>query len=326
MCKLPRISILIRCYNAEKWIEETLNSAIAQTYPDKEIIVVNDGSTDNSLNVINKFNLSIVKVINQENKGASVAMNTALSYAQGDFIQYLDADDVLDPRKIEIQMNRIATESPNKIAACAWGRFYDSLKDTKFIKEPVWADMPAIDWLVNSWNGGGMMACHAWLTPRQVAQKAGYWDETPCSNDDGEYFTRVLLNSDGVIFCPNARVYYRSGFPGSWSQKRSYSMIAALYRSLVLCSDNLLKHEDSPRTRKACATLFQRFIYSVYPDYTDLVKQAEMKVKLFGGSDLQVDGGLLFKGISNIFGWKLAKQLQAMRHYVKQKRMMKSSS
>ena len=90
----PLVSILIPCYNSEKWLAETLESALAQTWQNKEIIVVDDGSSDGSLSIAQKFSSSKVAVISQKNRGASSARNLALGKAQGDFIQYLDADDL----------------------------------------------------------------------------------------------------------------------------------------------------------------------------------------------------------------------------------------
>lgn len=100
----PLVSILIPCYNAEKWLAETLESALAQTWDNIEIIVVDDGSTDKSLAVAKQFEPDGVKVISQANKGASAARNRAFQESQGDFIQYLDADDLLVPDKIELQV------------------------------------------------------------------------------------------------------------------------------------------------------------------------------------------------------------------------------
>lgn len=101
----PLVSILIACYNSEKWLAETLDSALAQTWKDLEIIIVDDGSTDNSLSVAKSFESSTVKVIYQKNKGQSAAENKALQEAQGDFIQYLDADDFYPLIKLNVKFN-----------------------------------------------------------------------------------------------------------------------------------------------------------------------------------------------------------------------------
>src|SRR3984885_14720915 len=91
----PLVSIVIPAYNAEKWIADTLRSAIAQTWERKEIIVVDDGSTDQTHAIARQFEAQGVRVVKQENQGASAARNKAFSLSHGDHIQWLDADDLL---------------------------------------------------------------------------------------------------------------------------------------------------------------------------------------------------------------------------------------
>jgi len=84
------VSILIPVFNAEKYISETIESVLSQTWGNKEIIIVNDGSTDNTATILKKFDSKDVLVINQENKGACSARNEAYKVAQGEFIQFMD--------------------------------------------------------------------------------------------------------------------------------------------------------------------------------------------------------------------------------------------
>ena len=94
----PKISIIIPVYNAELYLYHCLTSIINQSLQELEIVCVNDGSTDNFLNILNEFakNDSRIKIINQENKGASVARNNALKFAHGEFIGFVDADDTIE--------------------------------------------------------------------------------------------------------------------------------------------------------------------------------------------------------------------------------------
>ena len=104
----PLVSILIPAYNAERWIAETVQSAIAQTWPRKEIVIVDDGSTDQTFSIARTFASKEVRVVSKENHGAAGARNYALSLSQGDYIQWLDADDLLSPEKVAKQMRRWA--------------------------------------------------------------------------------------------------------------------------------------------------------------------------------------------------------------------------
>ena len=105
------VSIVMAAYNAEKTIAETVTSLLDQTYTPKEIIITNDGSTDTTpqiLNNIAKEHPDIVTIIHQENKGQSIARNASISAAKGDFIAFMDADDIWAPHKIERQVQYFA--------------------------------------------------------------------------------------------------------------------------------------------------------------------------------------------------------------------------
>jgi glycosyltransferase involved in cell wall biosynthesis len=317
----PLVSVLIPMYNAQQWITETLESVLNQTWQKIEIIVVDDGSTDNSYKIVKSFESSLVRVIKQENAGCSAARNLALEESQGELIQYLDADDLLDVNKIELQIQRFKDlGSFDYIVSGEWARFTNSPKEANFVAEPVWCDLSPVDWIVCSWEGGGMMHPAAWLIPRSISNVAGRFDEVRCPDAEGEYITRILLNSKGILFCKNARSFYRSGVLGSLSGTKNLGMMSALYRSLEMSHNHLLVAEDSPRTRKACANNLQRFIYGAYPDYPNLVEQAENVVQSLGGADIRPDGSSIFKAISSLGGWKLARQTQSsyykMRKYL----------
>ena len=90
---MSKVSILIPAYNAERFVGAALQSALHQTWPDTEIIVVDDGSKDQTYTVAKRYDSAKVKILRQENRGAAAARNTALRQAQGDFLQYIDADD-----------------------------------------------------------------------------------------------------------------------------------------------------------------------------------------------------------------------------------------
>jgi Glycosyl transferase family 2 len=97
------VSILIPCYNAERWVAQAIESALAQTWPEKEIIVVDDGSTDSSLEIIRRFS-GHVRWETGPNLGSNAARNRLLGLARGKWLQYLDADDYLLSNKVASQM------------------------------------------------------------------------------------------------------------------------------------------------------------------------------------------------------------------------------
>ena len=105
---MPKVSIIIPVYNVEKYLRECLDSVINQTLNDIEIICVNDGSTDNSLNILKEYvsNDNRIKIVNQENKGAGAARNQGIKIASGEYIIFLDGDDFFDLRMLEKLYNK----------------------------------------------------------------------------------------------------------------------------------------------------------------------------------------------------------------------------
>ena len=145
----PLVSILIPAYNAEPWIADTIQSALRQTWPHKEIIVVDDGSKDKTFSVAQQFAGAEVTVITQKNAGASAARNKAFSLSKGDFIQWLDADDLLGAEKISRQMAVVEkTAEPRALFSSEWGRFMYRPQRAHFESTPLCADQPPVEWLV----------------------------------------------------------------------------------------------------------------------------------------------------------------------------------
>ena len=97
---MSKISVIIPVYNGEKYIQRCVDSVLNQTYSDIEIIVINDGSTDNTENILKSY--SNIVLINKENEGVSKARNTGLSLAKGDYVYFCDADDYLEKNAFEI--------------------------------------------------------------------------------------------------------------------------------------------------------------------------------------------------------------------------------
>jgi glycosyltransferase involved in cell wall biosynthesis len=97
------VSILIPCYNAERWVGEAIESALAQTWPEKEVLVIDDGSTDRSLEVIQRYR-GRIRWETGPNRGSNTARNRLLELSAGEWLQYLDADDYLRPNKVQVQL------------------------------------------------------------------------------------------------------------------------------------------------------------------------------------------------------------------------------
>ncbi|MFK7932750.1 MAG: glycosyltransferase family 2 protein [Saprospiraceae bacterium] len=301
----PKISILIPLYNAAHYIEATIQSALQQTWQNKEVIIVDDGSTDNSLAIAQKFANHQVKVVSQKNQGACTARNRAFRESMGDYIQYLDADDLLHPDKISQQMHRLRSKANAYVAACPWGRFEEGIQKAHFCPDRVWKDMTGADWLVEAWTSGGMMQTACWLTPRALIEQAGSWleDLQPNPADDGEFFSRVLLASEGVLFEEKSKVYYRTVSAGL-SQQKSRRAVESLLQNCILYKKYMLAVRQDKRAKYAIATNFARFMYEHFPTHLDLVQRAEQEIFELGFKKIPVWGGKNFKRLAKIVGFK----------------------
>lgn len=306
MTASPLVSVLIPCFNGRLFIAETLRSVMIQTYRPLEVIVVDDGSTDGSADEVRRF--GDVKLIRQQNAGAATARNVALAHSHGEFIQYLDADDLLSPDKIALQMSRLIGNS-DCIAVAEWGRFYRDPSETAFIPDKTWTDLDSLDWLALSREDGvGMMYPAMWLMPRGIADRTGPWNAavSAAPGEDAEYFTRAVLAARRVLFCAGARTYYRSGIGGASSRRhfRSQALV------IDLCQQNTLAAEDSPRMRRGFAKAWQHLAHYAYPYDRVVALEALRKARALDPVEVRPGGGRVFQMLSALVGWKLARRLQ----------------
>ena len=311
------VSVIIPCYNSSLHIKEAVQSVLDQTYPDIEIIIVDDGSTDESLNMVKSLysanNNIFIK--SQLNKGACAARNLGFQVSKGHYIQYLDADDILSPDKIASQLLQIE-HSKGIIASCRWDKFYNSPDECSFpfrYLDKSWNN-PA-DWLKNSWLGKGMGQTSIWLTPRDLIKMAGPWNEKLSVNQDGEFFSRVLLQASRIVFSEKAKVYYRSGNPQSISQSNIYSRVKAesLLESYRLYQTNVNQHASEQITDNlspGLATNYLTFIYQYDIYFPDLTTKAFGFFAELGFNKAWAVGGGTFKKLSSVIGFRNALKLK----------------
>jgi glycosyltransferase involved in cell wall biosynthesis len=314
------VSILIPCYNAEKWLVQSLLSATGQSWPKVEVILVDDGSKDRSLEVARSFQAGNVKVIHQENQGASVARNRAYAEAQGEYIQYLDADDLLAHDKIEAQVRFLESNPPDMLAVSATMHFLDGEDPSAGKLHDGWprvdTDDP-VNWLIDLLGPerGSMVQPGAWLTPRLIADKIGPWNETLSLNDDGEYFARAVLASKGIRYTPIACNYYRQFRIGAnLSGQNSAAHLRSGIRALTLVEQHLLARTTDPRAKKALARVYTEFAFAAYPSARAVSNAALRRANELGGTGrprFPTRKGELF---ANVFGWRAARCANHLYH------------
>lgn len=309
----PLVSILIPAYNAEQWIGDTIRSALEQTWQNKEIIIVDDGSTDKTLEVATRFVSRGVKVVTQSNQGASAARNKAYSLSHGDYIQWLDADDVLAPDKIAKQIAALnSIIGKRKLFSCSWAQFLYRYRRVKLVPSALWCDLSPTEFLLRKIGQNLFMPNCAWLASRELTEAAGPWNTEICVDDDGEYFCRVLLASDGVRFVRDARAYYRVTGSNSRSRiGRSNKKIEDQWQSMQMHIAYLRSLEESDRVRSACVTFLQDWLLHFYPDRLDIARQAEQLARELGGHLRQPRLSWKYSWIKSLLGWSAAKDAQS---------------
>ena len=311
---MQKVSVIIPVYNAAEFLAETLDSVLSQTYKNLEIICVNDGSTDRSLSVLEKYQDKI-RIIDQENQGQCNAANKGLQAANGDYIKFLDADDLMNQEHISLQVGRLKGKR-DALTSCEWGRFYDGNSESAtFNPEPVWKDLKSREWITEALKQENeMMPGWLWLIPRPLIDKAGGWDERLSLNNDFEFSMRLLLHANEVIFTPGARIYYRSGLANNLAASTSEKAFRAAILSTELGFEHFRKIIKSDNVNPLYANRLQKWVYRMYPHYPDLVKETEEKIRQLGGSSTQIEGGRVFQLLTRLIGWKLTKRFQLISY------------
>ena len=307
----PLISIITPCYNVAGFIRGAAACIQAQTYVQLEWILIDDGSTDETASVIQSLQDPRIRYFYQENKGQSAALNHGIRVSMGKYIKFFDADDILNDSHIASQLEAIRDEE-GAVASCGWARFYDgNLQHAMFRPEEVWRDMPALEWVKTSLSQKyDMMSGWLWLIPRGLLDRIGGWDERLSLNNDFEFTIRLLTHASQVRFAKDARLYYRSGMPSSYSQKSSVKAYEAALLSNDLGCQHLLAREDNARTRTLCADRYQEWLFIMYPTAPELEARLEDRIRHYGGSDRTMAGGSVFRFFCWLLGWRRTKRLK----------------
>lgn len=201
---MPAISIVIPAYNAERTIVETLESVQKQTFLDFEIIVINDGSTDQTLEAIKTVEDPRICVFSYSNGGLPVARNRGISQANGEFIAFLDADDLWTADKLELQLAALQ-QNPNAGVAYSWtcnmdenGENFHAGHHTTF-EGDVYRDLLVDDFLANGSNV---------LVRRTAIDSVGEFDPTLAASEDWDYWLRLAAKWHFVVV-PKEQIFYR---------------------------------------------------------------------------------------------------------------------
>jgi glycosyltransferase involved in cell wall biosynthesis len=200
----PLISIVVPAYNAERTILETIASVQQQTFSDFEIIIINDGSTDRTLELVQEIQDERVKIFSYENGGLPVARNRGISHAKGEFIAFIDADDMWTSDKLELQLARLQ-QYPEAGVAYSWSRFVNEQGELSYAVDDRHIEGNVYEKLLlnNFLNNGSSL-----LVRREAIDSAGEFDPTLKSCEDWDFYLRLAAKWSFVLV-PKPQILYR---------------------------------------------------------------------------------------------------------------------
>ena len=211
-----------------------------------------------------------------QNQGAAAARNHALQLSQGDYIQWLDADDLLAPDKIERQLAALGEVDDTRVLLSSpWAPFYYRTRRARFVHTSLCQDLSPVEWLLRKMGENLHMQTATWLTSRELAEVAGPWDTRLLSDDDGEYFCRVLLASKGTRFVSETGCSIELRHPSPKLHRQLGQEKRCDAHSMKLHIQYLRSLEESERVRKACLTYIQTWYDNFYPERPDLVAELQ---------------------------------------------------
>ncbi|MEM9543610.1 MAG: glycosyltransferase, partial [Cyanobacteria bacterium P01_E01_bin.42] len=201
---MPRISVIIPAYNAEKTIAKTIQSVLEQTFEDFEIIVINDGSSDRTLEIVESISDSRIQVYSYPNTGAAISRNRGLSLASGEFIALLDADDLWTTDKLEAQFQALQNH-PEAGVAYSWTDYID--ESDRYVRSGLHISVDGNvlqELLVHNFLENGSNP----LIRSQIIQEIGQFDPHLSAGMDWDFYLR-LANFCHFVVISRPQILYR---------------------------------------------------------------------------------------------------------------------
>ena len=201
---MPVISVIIPVYNGEKTIQETIESVLNQTFSDFELIVINDGSTDSTLSILNRIQDPRLKVFSYPNVGLAATRNRGIARANGEYISFIDADDLWTADKLEAQLKALL-ENPDAAVAYSWTDSIDESSNFlrpgahKTVNGNVYSQLLASNFLASGSNP---------LIRKQALEEIGKFDESLTAGEDWDMWLRLAARFHFVAV-PEPQILYR---------------------------------------------------------------------------------------------------------------------
>lgn len=220
------VSIIIPSFNSAQWVCNAIDSSLQQTYSNCEVIVIDDGSTDNTRELIFQRYGETVKYIYQNNQGVASARNNGLSNASGEYIQFLDADDLIAPSKIAKQV-ALLEDNPEFDVAYSDFKYFCDDNSCNFSDSPeLFKSKYSSGDILNLLLSGNFIVIHAALVKKKAVIKAGSFDcRMVC--EDYDLWLRIANNGGKFIYSGGELAFYRV-LSGSRSSNKAVQLIATI--------------------------------------------------------------------------------------------------
>jgi glycosyltransferase involved in cell wall biosynthesis len=311
------VSIIVPVFNSEKYLKQAIDSALEQSWQNKEIIVVDDGSTDNSFAIARSFQSHQIKVIQQTNQGGCAARNRGFAESKGEYIQWLDADDYLEPTKIEDQI-KAALLHPDAVIYGVWINRIETKSKVQFSSRNLIE--PTSDPL--GVHLAGMLApTVAFLTPRSAINKIGGWDESLAADQDGDLLMRLMLQDIPFIHAP--------GGGGIWrhhsslhrvSKSCSLKSISSRYQVCCKVIEQLQQQNKLNQYAQLLAWKLDRLAQLAILDYPTLAEKCLIKAQeIF--PHYQPQGSHSYQLLRKFFGLQGSEKIRHLHTKIKQQIM-----
>ncbi len=204
---MPAVSVVVTAYNAERWIEETIRSVLAQTWRDLELVVVDDGSTDATAQIVKRYGAP-VRYLHQENQGQPAARNAGIRAARGRYVAFLDADDLWLPTKLERQMSLF--EDDPDLAWCYTDAFLFDSKTGRTMQTASQANSLHEGDILRPLLLANFIASPTPVVRRDVFEEVGYFDQAPAvrggGGEDWDMWLRIAARHPiGLVRAPLAK-------------------------------------------------------------------------------------------------------------------------
>ena len=325
---MPLISVIIPVYNGEKTIKETIESVLNQTFTDFEIIVINDGSKDETIQIVESLQDPRIKLFSYPNAGQAASRNRGISKAVGEFIAFLDADDLWTPDKLEAQLKALQ-ENPQAAVAYSWTDFID--ESGKFLRPgaymsvtgDVYKHLLVVNFLENGSNP---------LIRASALAEVGDFDGSVTPAEDWDMWLRLAIRYQFVAV-PSAQILYRVSASSSSANvfrleagclpaiERAFSQAPSLRYLKPTCLANIYKYltfkalEGLPRRPTAIVAV--KFLWNAVRNDPSLLRRRiiwkvllKIAIAIFLPPKAAQDLLTKMKGLANLDSLLLRTQLE----------------